>query len=97
MKFRELDPDLCRKAVEGYTDTLSDAANKLEVFYRHHRCPHCRGELKKEYSTTHAFSDPSSIVPRALLRCTGCRYLKDPFSSIVVEAGNHDSALDRNQ
>lgn len=87
--FKELDPDVARKLLEGYDDVLSDEAAKFEVFYRQFTCPTgCPDPLQKEFVRTHAFADPDVLVPRALLRCPKCRLLLNPFNGLVVEAGN---------
>ncbi len=86
--YTELDPDVCWAAIEGQEDILTSEAMKLDTFYRHHRCPRCSSELQKEFDSRHAFSDPDTIVPRALLRCPICRYLTDPHNNVVLEYGN---------
>ena len=90
MPFIEMDPELVRKALEGYQNELAPEQAKLEAFYRQFRCPSCKGQCRKEYDTHHAFSDPDSLVPRALLRCTSCSTLLDPHSGMVVERGDHE-------
>jgi hypothetical protein len=86
--FKELDPDVARKLLEGYEDVLDDEAAKLEVFYRQFVClAGCPDVLQKELTAQHVFADPDTLVPRALLRCPGCQLLFNPFSRVVLEAG----------
>jgi hypothetical protein len=86
--FVEMDPELARKAVEGYTNELAPERAKLDAFYRQFDCPQCKGTaLHQEYVPKHAFGDPDIIVPRALLRCEFCRVLFDPHSGLIVERG----------
>ena len=86
--FKELDPDIAWKAIEGYTDVLGPEAKGLDAFYRQFRCPRCKGELQKEFSSKHAFSDPGTAIARALLRCPTCRFLLEPHTNLVIESGS---------
>jgi hypothetical protein len=88
MPFVELDPEIVWKALEGYHTELEPEQKKLDAFYRQFSCPRCKGTCQKELDSRHAFSDPNTIVPRALLRCTGCRHLFDPHTGIDLELGN---------
>ena len=75
-------------ALAGHDDCLSGEFTKLEAVYRQCSCPQCGGSCQKVYDSRHAFSDPDTMVPRALLRCTQCKALFDPFTGIRVEMGN---------
>ena len=86
--YKELDPVLAWKLIEGYENALDPELKGQDAFYRQFRCPRCKGELQKEFDGRHAFSDPNVIVARALLRCAICRYLIDPHSRIVLESGS---------
>ena len=85
--FKEMDPEVARKAIEGYADTLSDESKEFQSLYRSKKCPRCHAELQKEFDPQHAFSTGTQ-VGRALLRCANCRYLEDPFSNMVLETGS---------
>jgi len=89
MHFVPMDPELIKKAIEGYEDALTPAARRLEAFYRQFKCPHCGGDCSKETVVGHAFSDPDSLVPRSVLRCDQCSLLFDPHSKIVLERAGH--------
>ena len=67
--YKELDPELVRKMIEGYEDALTPEAKGLEALYRQFSCPRCREELQKEFDSRHVYSNPDSLVGRALLRC----------------------------
>lgn len=86
--YQELDPELAWKLIEGYENDLAAEAKGLDAFYRQFRCPRCSGQLIKEFDGRHAFSDPSTMNARALLRCPTCRYLTDPHTNIVLESGS---------
>jgi len=85
--FKELDPEIAFKAIEGFTDELESESTALEAFYRQFSCPWGCGSLHKETDIRHAFSDPDTLVPRSLLRCGLCRHLVDPHSGVVLEKG----------
>ena len=89
MHFVEMDPELIRKALEGYTNELAPEQKKLEAFYRQFHCQRCKStSLRKEADVRHAFSDPDTLVPRSLLRCNLCSCLFDPFTGVQLERGN---------
>lgn len=83
-----MDPDLVWKAIEGHQNELEPEQRKLDAFYRQFVCPRCKGKCHKEYDAQHAFSDPDTLVPRALLRCDDCTALFDPHNGMIVEMGN---------
>ena len=85
--FKELDPAVALKAIEGYQNELEGEQKKLDAFYRQFKCPKCMGVVQKEIFPPHAFADPDTVVPRSLLRCKLCRYLFDPHTGLTVELG----------
>ena len=93
MSFKTLDPEVVLKLLEGQEDVLTPEVKKLEAFYRQFKCPNCKGSVRKEYSSGHAFSDPDTLVARALLRCIECDHLFDPHSGMTVERGLHVSKV----
>jgi hypothetical protein len=86
--FKELDPEVARKAVEGYVDELDSEARSLDQLYASFKCPRGCGALHRENDTRHAFGDPNILVPRSLLRCRNCGYLIEPHTRMVLESGN---------
>jgi hypothetical protein len=89
MHFIPMDPELARKAIEGYQDELTAEAEKLDAFYRQFVCPNCGGKCRREISVSHAFADEDTIVPRSILRCVQCSCLFDPHSGLILERGGH--------
>lgn len=93
MAIVELDPAIAWKAIEGYQNELAPEATKLEALYRQVGCPRCGESGQKEFNIHHAFADKSTVVPRALLRCTRCQCLFNPHildpkgQAMVVERG----------
>lgn len=87
MAIVEMNPDLILRAIEGYRDELTPETKALDAFYRQFRCPNCDLPMQKEFMKKHAFSDPDTLVPRALLRCSGCKLLMDPHTGIRLENG----------
>jgi hypothetical protein len=88
MPFVEMDPELARKAIEGYQNELEPERLGLEAFYRQFRCKRCGGYCQKELVSGHVFGDPGVLVPRAVLRCARCGFLFDPHSGLILEMGN---------
>lgn len=88
MGIIEMDPADVLKSIAGYQNELAPELKGLESFYRQFNCKRCGGTCRKEYATSHAFSDPDTLNPRALLRCNQCRCLFDPHSGLVLELGD---------
>jgi len=86
MPFVELDPEIVWAAIEGYQNELAPEQKTLDAFYRQFACRRCGNKCRKEVVGKHAFGDPSTLVPRSLLRCEICDYLFDPHSGLEVEA-----------
>jgi hypothetical protein len=86
--FVEMDPGLALAAIQGYQNELDPERKSLDAFYRQFRCKRCDGFCQKEQVPGHVFSDPSVLVPRAVLRCTRCDFLFDPHSGLILELGN---------
>jgi len=89
MAYVTMSPELVRKAIEGIANVLEPEQVKLEAFYRQFKCGRCGGCYHKEFSARHAFPEGGEhLLARALLRCSACRALFDPFSGLYVEMGN---------
>jgi hypothetical protein len=86
--FKELDPEVTRKLLEGYEDELTPAVIAQEAFYRQFVCKRCGKKCQKEFVRGHVFTDSSGLVPRACLRCTTCNCLFDPHSGLILETGS---------
>jgi hypothetical protein len=93
MVYVEMDPELVRKALEGYQNELAPEKRKLDAFYRQFKCKRCSGPVRQETHSQHCFNDPDTMTPRALLRCEHCSCLFDPHSNIVLELGDPDKVL----
>jgi len=91
--FRELDPKLCLKAIEGYEDEISPAHAAQEAFYRQIACPMCGGDsFSREFLSINGGGRGTtwvqgSSVPRPLMRCADCNTLFNPHSMMIVEQG----------
>ncbi len=86
----ELDPEVILAAIEGEPDILQPEMAKHEAFYRQFTCRKCGGAVRKEFDTRHAFADENVMIPRALLRCTTCNHLFDPYTNLELERGDKD-------
>ena len=83
--FKELDPEVTRKLLEGHEDVLTSAVLKQDEFYRAYRCLRCKKPCQKEFVKGHVFADENNIAPRSCLRCTSCKCLFDPHSGLILE------------
>jgi len=90
MDFKEMDPELAIRLIEGQEDVLAGEGKKLDAFYRQFHCPRCEtAGLQPEFTTPQfAFGDPNVPIPRAALRCRSCDCLFDPHNGILLEMGN---------
>lgn len=88
MGIIQMDPETVKKLLEGYQNELEPEGKALDALYRQFTCPRCKGDVRKEFSPNHVFSDKDTLNPRALLRCTRCKCLLDPHSGLIVEPGN---------
>lgn len=85
--YKEMDPEVARRLIEGYEDELTPAMNAQDAFYKKFRCPRCKCGLQKEIDIRTAFTG-DGLIPKSLLRCANCRYLIDPHTNLVVEFGD---------
>lgn len=91
MHFKEMDPELVLKAIEGYENELEPAKKVQDAFYRQIRCVRCgSGHLEKHFlGVGHSFNaEAGELLPRHGMRCTVCKCVFDPHSGLVVETGS---------
>jgi len=87
MSFKEMDPELALKLIEGYQNELAPEQNVQEAFYRQHVCPRCGGNVEKHFiSVRHAFGG-DGLLPRSGLKCLRCNCLFDPHTNLIVDVG----------
>jgi nitrite reductase/ring-hydroxylating ferredoxin subunit len=87
MALEQLDPEITLKLLEGYKDTISQAAQEREQFYQSQSCPHCGGNAFHKEAGSKLFRDGEPL-PRYLLRCANCDCVFDPFTGIQLTMGN---------
>lgn len=94
MSFKQLDPRITIKLLEGRRDVISPLAEKREKFYAEQECPNCGGNaLTKTGDTTTLFRN-GDLLPRYLLSCDNCGCLFDPHSGIILSMGNKGRAYE---
>ena len=86
--YKELDPEVARKAIEGFEDVLSPQVEKLDQLYQSFSCPRGCGALQRQNDPRTTFSDPDTLVPRSLLHCNNCGFTIEPHTRVVLESGN---------
>lgn len=95
LHYTELDPEIAKRATEGYDDELTGEQKKLEALYRQHsECPRgCSGTMQKHAAHPNfAFGSKDWLVPRCLLKCSHCGCVLNPFDGMIVELGDPDTA-----
>lgn len=96
MPFKEMDPELVLKAIEGYQNELEPAKNVQDAFYRQMECPRCHNtQLERHFvSIDHAFSG-EDILPRSGLKCVLCDCIFDPHTGLILKLGNVGNVKER--
>jgi hypothetical protein len=84
--FRELDPEIIRKALEGHEDVLTPMAKKEDAFFRNTSCPVCGSRNHEVFLNTKNPFTAGVPLPNKLLKCVQCQSEFDPYSNIVTRA-----------
>lgn len=93
MPFKELDPRITAKLLEGHRDVITPLAAEREHFYQSQSCPTCGSTtLEKEGDSRFLFREGEAL-PRYLLRCQ-CGCVFDPHSGILLTIGNKAETLE---
>lgn len=85
--FKEMNPEIALRLIQGYDDELSSEARVQDAFYRQFRCANCDVELQREIDAKTCFRG-GSLLPKAILRCALCGYAIDPDTRIIISSGN---------
>ena len=85
--FQELDPELARRAIEGYQDELTGAATAQRGFYSSFSCPRCKCSLDERIDPRTAFTG-DALLAKSLLVCGACRYSIDPHTNVIMSFGD---------
>lgn len=84
-----MDPELIKKAIEGFSDELSAERKELDEFYEDCRCPNCEGKCHKEEPPPGQVFAQGILVQKSFLRCEQCSLLFDPHTGIILERAKH--------
>lgn len=82
--FREMDPEVTLKLLEGHKDILTPMAAREEDAARSFSCPRCGGSACDLVVDRDRPFTSGSILPNRSMRCRGCRTEVDPRSGIVL-------------
>ncbi|MFA5436205.1 MAG: hypothetical protein WC372_09230 [Candidatus Neomarinimicrobiota bacterium] len=86
--FKELDPELHLKLIEGYVDELTPETRTQNAFYQAHRkCKRCGNGMVREFDPRVAWGG-EGLLPKALLRCQECGFLLEPETGVVLNTGS---------
>ena len=93
MDLKPIDPRITAKLLEGYRDTITDAAKERERFYQDQTCPYCQGVDFQRRGDARTMFRPNDPLPRYQLVCVNCDCHFDPHSGIILKIGNLGKAL----
>ena len=93
MDLKPIDPRITAKLLEGYKDTITEAAKQREQFYHDQICPYCQGTELRRHGDIRFMFRPNDPLPHYQLTCMNCDCLFDPHSGIVLKIGNLGKAL----
>lgn len=83
--FKELDPKIAQRMIEGHEDVLSEQVQRELDFVNQQSCPRCCGNVIPEHDVRRMIKGGP---PRPLARCGECECLFDPYSGLLLEMGN---------
>jgi len=85
--FKELDPEVIWKALEGQEDLLAPEVKKEQALFRNTACPSCGAyELEQVLNAKRPFT-PGLPLPNKTLRCMRCQTEFDPYSRLILTVG----------
>jgi hypothetical protein len=83
--FKEMDPELMSRLLEGQVDVLKPLAVKEDAFFRHAACPKCGASQNEPQLNTRTPFTPGSPLPNKILSCLNCRTKFDPHTGLVLQ------------
>lgn len=83
--FKEMDPALAEKLVEGYENELLPEYEAQERRYAVQTCPECGGACEKTFLSLEHSMPRGAIVPRSGMKCTKCSCVFDPHSGLIIK------------
>lgn len=89
--FKELDPEVVRRALEGQVDILTPMLKKEEAFFRNSACPECRSANHEPFVNAAKPFTEGVALPNRLLRCLECKTEFDPYSRLITKAATAES------
>lgn len=85
--FKELDPEVVRKALEGQQDLLAPEVKKEEALFRNSQCPCCGAFEHEAVLNVRRPFTPGVPLPNRVLRCSRCHSEFDPYTRLILIAG----------
>lgn len=83
MIFKEMDPALVRKALEGHENILASASKRQQEFFKGLSCPVCHQTGVMPFLDTKApLFKPGELLPSYMARCNSCSHEFDPQSPV---------------
>jgi hypothetical protein len=85
--FKELDPDVVLKLLEGQQDLLTPELKKEEALFRNTSCPTCGARGLEAVINEKRPFNPGVPLPNRFLRCI-CGTDFDPYTRLVLSVGS---------
>lgn len=81
--FKEMDPDVVRKLVEGQENVVKPAVEKEQQFFKTSSCPNCSAyEVESRVNTKRPFIQ-GSILANKILVCLCCGTEFEPYTKVI--------------
>ncbi len=83
--YKEMDPEVVRKLLEGHTDVLTPEAQKEQSIFRNSPCPLCKSYASNSQINPQRPWTPGSVLPNKILVCLQCNAEWDPFTGLILK------------
>lgn len=85
--YRFMDPEKIHQLIDGEPNLLAPMVEKEESFFRNVSCPSCGGQSHEPFINAKRPFSPGAVLPNRLLRCLSCTSEFDPYTRVIVKAG----------
>ncbi len=83
-KFKELDPEVIKKLLEGQEDLLTKEVQKEEAFFKNSYCPKCKSIYLESFVDPNKPFISGSPLPNKRLKCIDCRTEFNPYTKLIL-------------
>lgn len=84
--YKEMDPELIRKLLEGQENVIAPAVEKEQAFLQSVPCPSCgKYETQAKMNIKHPFSR-GNLLTNKVLECLACKAEFEPHTRVISKA-----------